>query len=154
MKKLYLLTIFLLCSLPLIADSSLSAYASYMNTDSAGEGSGYGGRLKSTFLSVGSIEIHGGNVEMDDSDTTLYPFDISLNLRLPFMISPYAGVGVGYTLVDSTRPSYEDMKTLYAQLGLEITFVWFGLMAEVRAQDAENNDFDGVTGNIGIMLKW
>ncbi|MDF3130256.1 hypothetical protein P0Y35_13695 [Kiritimatiellaeota bacterium B1221] len=152
--KFFLTVLFVLLPLLTHADSSLTAYASYWDTDKAGEGDGYGARLKSTFLAFGSVEIRGGAIDMDDNITTLYPVDLSVNVRIPFLISPYAGVGAGYTFVDSPRPAYNDMNTLYAHLGLEVTFVWFGLMAEVRAVDAEDNDFDGVSGNVGVLIKW
>ena len=152
--KFWLLILLTLLPLFIHADSSLTGYVSYWDTDKAGEGDGYGVRLKTTFLAFGSIEARGGVVELDDKVTTLYPVDLSINLRIPFIISPYVGVGAGYTFVDSVRPTYNDMNTLYAHLGVEVTFVWFGVMAEVRAVDAEDNDFDGVSGNVGVLIKW
>ncbi len=152
--KLCLLILFTLLPLMTQADTSLTGYASYWDTDKAGEGDGYGARLKTTFLAFGSVELRGAAVDMDDKVTTLYPVDLSVNVRIPFLISPYAGVGAGYTFVDSVRPTYDDMNTLYAHLGVEVTFIWFGVMAEVRAVDAEDNNFDGVSGNIGVLFKW
>jgi|GEM_PF-1457676 len=136
------------------ADTSLTAFSSRWDTDNAGEGDGYGGRFKTTFLAVGAVEARGSVIEMDDEDTTLYPFDFSLNVRIPFIISPYAGVGVGYTLVDSSSRNRDDMTTLHAHVGLEATFIWFGVMAEVRVQDAEDDDFDGTNYNLGVLFTW
>lgn len=154
MKHIFLLSLFSLVLSLAPADTSLTAYASYWDTDQAGEGSGYGGRLKKTFMAFGSFEFRGAAIDMDDEDTTLYPLDASVNVRIPFLISPYAGVGLGYTYVDSGRRNRDDMTGVFAHVGLEATLVWVGVMAEIRAQDMEDNDFDGVSGNVGILFKW
>ncbi len=152
MKKLLLFISTLLIAGYALADTSLSAYGTYWDAET--EGTGAGLRLKKTFLGFGAIEGRGGYVRFDDIKTDMIPLDISLNVRLPFMISPYAGVGAGYYFLDAEAGNLDDSSGLFAQVGIEATLVWFGALAEVRYYDLEENYFDGASYNIGLMLKW
>ncbi|MDZ8119550.1 hypothetical protein [Pontiella agarivorans] len=152
MKKLLLLCTALIAAGCALADTSLSAYGTYWEADSSGQGAGL--RLKKTFLGFGAVEARGGYVNFDDIETDMIPLDASINVRLPFMISPYAGVGAGYYFMDSDAGGMDDTSGVFAQIGVEATFLWIGALAEVRYYDLEENYFDGPSYNIGLLLKW
>lgn len=145
-----LATLVLACSA--IAHTSLTAYGTYWDADATGKGAGL--RLKKTFLGFGAVEARGGYVNFDDIKTDMIPLDVSINARLPFMISPYAGIGAGYYFLDSDIGGSDNTTGYFAQLGVEATFIWIGAMAEVRYYDLEDDFFDGPSYNIGLLVKW
>ena len=134
------------------ADTSLTAYGTYWEGDDTGKGGGL--RLKKTFLGFGAVEGRGGYVEFSNTNTEIYPLDISINARLPFIISPYAGIGAGYYYTRSDRAELDNISGYFGQIGVEATLVWFGAMAEIRFHDLEGSYFDGRSVNIGLLLKW
>lgn len=134
------------------ADTSLTAYGTYWDGEDIGKGGGL--RLKKTFLAFAAVEGRGGYVDFSDTDTQVVPVDVSLNLRLPFFISPYIGVGAGYYFVDSDQLSSDDQSGYFTQLGVEATFLWFGAMAEIRWHDIEEGYLDGHSINAGLLIKW
>ena len=134
------------------ADTSLTAYGTHWDADSKGTGAGL--RLKKTFLGFGAVEARGGYVVFDDIKTDMVPLDVSINIRLPFLISPYAGVGLGYYLLDSDHKTFDNSSGYFAQVGVEVTFLVVGIMAELRYHDMEESYFDGPSFNAGILLKW
>ena len=137
------------------AGTSLTAYGTYWDADAkVGRGEGAGLRLKKTFLGFGAVEARGGYVRFDDIKTDMIPVDVSINARLPFMISPYAGIGAGYYFLDSDTGNRDNLSGTFAQLGVEATFLWVGAMAEIRYYDLEDDFFDGPAYNIGLLLKW
>ena len=136
-----------------IADTSVTAYGTYWDGDDVGKGAGL--RLKKTILGFGAVEGRGGYVTFNDTKTDLIPLDLSLNLRLPFMISPYAGIGASYNITSSDTPSLDSNTTGYfGQIGVEATFVLVGAMAEIRWNEFEGSYFDGTSFNLGLLFKW
>jgi len=152
MKKTTIALTTLLIACSAIADTSLTAYGTYWDADATGKGAGV--RLKKTFLGFAAVEARGGYVNFDDIKTDMIPLDVSINARLPFMISPYIGVGAGYYFLDSDVGDWDNQSGQFAQVGVEATLVWFGAMAEVRYYDLEGDFFDGPSYNIGLLLKW
>lgn len=134
------------------ADTSLTAYGTYWDGDDIGKGGGL--RLKKTILGFGAVEGRGGYVDFNNSKTEVIPLDISVNLRLPFMISPYAGIGAGYYIIDSTVPGLDNTSGYFGQLGVEVTLAAIGAMAEVRFHDLEGGYLDGTAFNLGLLIKW
>ncbi len=112
------------------ADTSFTAYGVYWDADDPGRGAGL--RVRKTFLAFMAVEGRSGYVEFTDSNTELIPAEISVVGRIPFVISPYAGIGTGYYFVDSDIPGQDDFSGGFAQLGVEASLLWFGVMAEVR----------------------
>lgn len=147
-----ILTALFAISTSLYADTSLTAYGTYWEGDDVGKGAGL--RLKRTFLGFGAVEGRGGYVEFSDTNTEIYPLDVSINVRLPFIISPYAGIGAGYYYTKSDLSSMDNTSGYFGQIGVEATFVWFGAMAEVRFHDLEGSYLDGTSYNVGLLLKW
>ena len=134
------------------ADTAISAYATYWDGDDSGRGVGV--RLKKTFLAFLAVEGRTGYYEFTDSDSEVIPVDVAVNARLPFMISPYAGIGTGYYFADSKTYDLNDFSGGFVQIGVEATFIWVGALAEVRYYDMEEDAFDGPAYNVGLMLKW
>jgi hypothetical protein len=134
------------------ADTSLTAYGSYWDADTSGTGAGL--QLKKTFLAFGAVELSGGYVDFNDINTEMIPLEVAINARLPFFISPYAGVGAGYYIFNTDISGLDDNPGTFAQLGIEATFLMVGLMAEVRYNDLDGTYFDGTSYNAGILLKW
>ncbi len=134
------------------ADTVLSAYGTYWEGDDSGHGAGI--RLKKTFMAFMAVEGRTGYCEFTGSNTEIIPVDFAVSARLPFMISPYAGIGAGYYFADSKTYSLDDFSGSFVQVGVEATFVWVGALAEVRYYDMEEDAFDGPAYNVGILLKW
>lgn len=134
------------------ADTVLTAYGSYWEGDDSGRGVGI--RLKKTVLAFLALEGRTGYYEFSGSDTEVIPADVAVSARLPFMISPYAGIGAGYYFADSSTYSLDNFSGSFVQVGVEATFVWIGALAEVRYYDMEEDAFDGPAYNVGLLLKW
>ena len=152
MKRICLTLAATLVAAALHADTSLTGYGTWWDGDEEGYGAGL--RLKRTFLAFGAVEARGGMVAFDDSDTDMYPLDVSVNVRLPFIVSPYAGVGAGYYFFDSPLDGLDDGSGIFGQVGVEFTFLVVGAMAEVRYHDAEADYLDGTSVNVGLLVKW
>lgn len=146
------LSVVLAIASTLRADTSLTAYGTYWEGDDTGKGGGV--RLTKTFLGFGAVDGRGGYVEFSDTNTEVYPLDVSINVRLPFLISPYAGIGAGYYHTDSDLPGVDNTSGYFGQIGVEATFLRFGAMAEIRFHDLEGSYFDGTSANVGLLLKW
>lgn len=137
-------------------DTSLTGYATYWEGD---DDSGVGGglRLKRTFLGFGSAELRGGYVSFDNGDASgdpsMIPLEVAANVRLPFFISPYLGVGAGYYFT-SDVPNINDGTGYFVQAGVEFTLFVVGAMAEVRWHDIDGDYLDGMSANLGILIKW
>jgi hypothetical protein len=82
----------------------------------------------------------------------MVPLEVAFNIGLPGPISPYAGVGVGYYLIDN--PVIDDASGYFGQIGIEFTIVKIGAMAELRYLDLEGTYFDDLALNVGILLKF
>jgi len=134
------------------ADTVFTAYGSYWEADDSGRGAGI--RLKKTFLAFLAVEGRTGYYDFTGSDTEIIPLDVAVSARLPFMISPYAGVGAGYYFADSKTYNLDNFSGGFVQIGVEATFVWIGALAEVRYYDMEEDAFDGPAYSVGVLLKW
>jgi opacity protein-like surface antigen len=162
MKKLTRLTLLMALSLCAFApavragDTSLTGYATYWEgQDDSGVGGGL--RLKRTFLGFGAAELRGGYVRFDNgnesSEPSVIPLEVAANVRLPFFISPYLGVGAGYYFT-SDVPDINDGAGYFVQAGVEFTLFVVGAMAEVRWQEIDGDYLDGMSANLGILIKW
>lgn len=134
------------------ADTAISVYGTYWDGDDSGRGVGV--RVKKTFLAFLVAEGRTGYYEFTGSDTELVPVDVAVSARLPFMISPYAGIGTGYYFASSDTYNLDNFAGGFVQVGVEATFVWIGALAEVRYYEMEEDAFDGPAYNIGLMLKF
>lgn len=154
MRRYAIITLFIVAitAIAAHADNSLTLYGTYWDADDSGKGAGL--RYKKTFLGFGAVDGRAGYVDFNSIETEMVPLELSINARLPFMISPYIGVGGGYYLLDSKLGAVDNSGGYFAQLGVEATFLWIGAMAEIRYHDLEENYFDGTSFNAGLLIKW
>ena len=134
------------------ADTAITAYGVYWDGDDSGRGAGL--RYRQTFMAFLAAEARTGYVEFTDTNTEVIPTEVSVIARLPFMVSPYAGVGSGYYFVESDIAGLDDFSGGFIQLGVEATFLWIGAMAEIRYYEMEESYLDGPAYNVGLLLKW
>jgi hypothetical protein len=94
-----------------------------------------------------------GYVAFDDAfDTTVIPLEAGFNVGLPGVITPYAGVGVGYYFIDN--PFIDNAAGYYAQAGVEFILARIGVSVELRYHELDEDYLDGVSLNSGIILKF
>lgn len=134
-----------------LGSNGLTAYGTYW--DGVEPGYGLGLKYSKSLLDIVSVDGRGGYIMFDDlADTSMIPLEVAFNLGFPGPISPYAGVGVGYYLIDN--PTIDDASGYFGQIGIEFTIVKIGAMAELRYLDLEGSYFDDLSVNIGILLKF
>lgn len=134
-----------------LGSNALTAYGTYWD----GENPGYGLGLKysKSLIDMVSVDGRGGYIVFDDiADTTMVPLEVAFNLGFPGPITPYAGVGMGYYLIDN--PLIDDTSGYFGQIGLEFTLIKVGAMVELRYMDLEEDYFDDLSLNVGIVLKF
>jgi len=134
------------------ADTAITAYGIYWDGDDPGRGAGL--RVRKTILAFLAAEGRAGYVEFTDSNTEIVPMEASVIVRMPFVVSPYAGVGAGHYFVNSDIPGFDDFNGGFVQLGVEASILWFGAMAEVRYYEMEEDYLDGAAYSVGLLLKF
>ena len=134
-----------------VGDDRLTAYGTYWNGDKNGYGLGL--KYSKSLIDLVFFEGRGGYVAFDDAvDTTVIPLEAGFNLALPGVITPYAGVGLGYYFIDN--PWIDNTSGYFVQAGVEFTISKIGVMAELRYHDLEEKYMDGVSLNGGIILNF
>ena len=154
MKKM----LFLTCAALLLSSAStlavgkttLTAYGTYWNHTDTAYGAGL--RLSKSLIDIIYLDGRAGYVKTDTTQTEMVPLEVSLNVGLPGMITPYAGIGGGYYLVDSDF--IDNQGGYFGQIGCEFIFTKIGALAELRYLDLEGDYFDGVSLNIGVLWKF
>jgi len=132
-------------------ETSLAGYATYW--DGSVEGLGGGVKVRQKFLGFFAADIRASYVDFSDWDTSVIPLEATLMVGIPFFIEPYAGLGAGYYIVDSDR-SIDDGAGVYGVLGVQLNLWVVGAFAEVRYNETEEVLMDGMSGNLGLMVKW
>ena len=137
-------------------ETSLAGYLTYQDGGENGGNEGVGGgvKLRKKFLGFFSADIRGSYLDFSDLNTSVIPVEGTLMVGIPFFIEPYAGLGAGYYFVDSDNPLLEDDYGVYGVLGAQLNLWVVGAFAEVRYTEAELNLMDGVSANLGLMVKW
>lgn len=134
-------------------ETSLTAYATYWDGDTEGYGAGL--KVRKSFLAFLSGDIRGGYVDFNDASTSVIPVEATVMAQIPFMLEPYVGVGAGYYFVDSEVAALdENVAGYYALAGLQFTLFKLGVMGELRYNDSEEAYFEGLSANLGVVLKW
>ncbi len=131
-----------------VGKTTLTSYASYWHHTDDSYGAGL--KLSKSLLDLVYVDGRAGYTEADAIE--MLPFEASLNVGLPGLISPYAGIGAGYYVVDSDR--FDNLAGYYGQCGLEFIFTKVGASAELRYLDLEGSYFDGVSLNLGVLWKF
>jgi len=142
------LTGFLACTAHAVIGGSTTLYGTYWNGDETGYGAGL--RLNKSLLDMLYIDGRGGYVEFDQGEVKMIPLEAALNLYFPGPVSPFIGAGAGYYIIDNS--SLDNRGGYFGQAGLEIKVWVIGAMAELRYMDLEDDYFDGLSINVGIVL--
>jgi len=132
-------------------ETSLAGYATYW--DGSSEGLGGGIKVRQKFLAFLAADVRASYVDFSDIETSVIPLEATLMVGIPFFIEPYAGLGVGYYFVDSDQ-AIDDGAGVYGVLGLQLNLWVVGAFAEVRYNETEEDLMDGMSGNLGLMVKW
>ena len=147
-----------MCEKTHAGETSLAAYATYWDGEENGnhDGSGGGLKLRQKILGFLAADVRTGYLDFSDQDqdTSVIPLEVTLMVGIPLMLEPYAGVGASYYLVDSDLPETKDGNGFFGLLGLQFNLFVVGAVAEVRYTDADIDLMDGVSGNLGLMIKW
>lgn len=134
-----------------VAGSSVAAYGTYWDGEDAGYG--VGAKYGLSLIDILFADARAGYITFDDNvDTTMVPLEVSINLGFPGPITPYAGVGVGYYLIDN--PLLDDSSGYFGQIGLEFTIIKIGALVELRYTDLESTYFDDLSVNAGLVFKF
>ena len=134
-------------------ETSLAAYATYWDAETEGYGGGV--KLRKSFLAFLSADIRGGYLDFSDADTTIIPVEATAIVQIPFMLEPYAGVGAGYYFVDTEGAAPDDdVAGYYGLIGIQFSLFKLGALAELRYNDTEESYFEGMSANLGVLLKW
>jgi len=143
-------------SISYAGETSLTGFATYWDSSENGGNEGVGGgvKLRQKFLGFFSADVRASYIDFTDINTTVVPLEATLMVGIPFVIEPYAGLGASYYLFDSDISTIEDGAGVYGVLGLQLNLWIVGAMAEIRYTEAEENLMDGMSANLGLMIKW
>ena len=133
-------------------ETSLAGYLTYWN----GSVDGYGGgvKLRKKFLGFFSADVRGSYVDFSDLNTSVIPVEATLMVGFPFVVEPYAGLGASYYFVDSDEPGIDNGSGVYGVIGLQLNLWVVGALAELRWNETEEDLMDGMSANLGLMVKW
>jgi hypothetical protein len=134
-----------------VGGGGVAAYGTYW--DGENPGYGLGAKYGMSLIDIIFADARAGYITFDDAaDTTMVPLEISFNLGFPGAITPYAGVGLGYYLIDN--PVLDDSSGYFGQIGLEFTIIKIGAMVELRYMDLEATYFDDLSLNAGLVFNF
>jgi len=136
-------------------ETSLAGYLTYWDGGENGGNEGVGGgvKLRKKFLGFFSADVRASYVDFSDLNTSVVPLEATLMVGIPFFIEPYAGLGASYYIFDSNLP-IDDGTGVYGVLGVQFNLWVVGALAELRYTEAEANLMDGMSANLGLMVKW
>ena len=134
------------------SETSLAGYLTYW--DGSVDGVGGGVKLRKTFLAFLSADVRASYVDFSDADTTVVPLEAALMVGFPFLVEPYAGIGVSYYSVDSDIPGLDNSSGYFGVIGLQLNLVVFGALAELRYNEGEETFLNGTSANLGLLVKW
>lgn len=131
-------------------ETSVAGYATYW--DGSVDGVGAGVKVRKKILGFFSADVRASYVDFSDADTSVIPLEATAMVGLPFLLEPYAGLGVGYYLADSSL--IDNGVETYGVLGLQLNLWVVGGFAELRWNETEEDLMDGMSANLGVMVKW
>lgn len=136
-------------------ETSFAGYLTYWDGGENGgnEGAGGGVKLRKKFLGFFSADVRASYVDFSDLNTSVVPLEATLMVGIPFFIEPYVGLGASYYIFDSDLP-IDDGTGAYGVLGVQFNLWVVGAMAELRYNEAEAALMDGMSANLGLMVKW
>ena len=137
-------------------ETSLAGFATYWDDSENGGNEGVGGgvKIRQKFLGFFSADVRASYIDFTDINTTVVPLEATIMVGIPFVVEPYAGLGASYYFFDSDISTIEDGAGVYGVLGLQLNLWVVGAMAELRYTEAEEDLMDGMSVNLGLMIKW
>ena len=132
--------------------TSLAGYLTYW--DGSVDGVGGGVKVRKKFLGFFAADVRASYVDFSDLNTSVVPLEATLMVGIPFLIEPYAGLGASYYFVDSDIPGIDNGTGVYGVFGLQLNLWVVGAMAELRWNETEGDLMDGMSANLGLMVKW
>lgn len=131
-------------------ETSVAGYATYW--DGTVDGVGAGVKVRKKILGFFSADVRMSYVDFSDANTSVIPLEATLMVGIPFVVEPYAGLGAGYYLADSSL--IDNGVETYGVLGLQLNLWVVGGFAELRWNETEEDLMDGMSANLGLMVKW
>ena len=125
-------------------------YFTYWDTDGVGNGRGIGGKLAIQPAPFFFGDLRLSYIDFDKSGTWSLPLEASVNGRLPFIVSPYAGIGAGYYFVQSDRPGLDNSLGYFGQVGADYSIGALKIFAELRFLNVNEDPLDGRAFNLGL----
>lgn len=137
-------------------ETSLAGYLTYWDGGENGGNEGVGGgvKLRKKFLGFFSADVRASYVDFSDLDTSVVPLEATLMVGFPFFIEPYVGLGASYYIFDTDIQELDNGAGGYGVLGVQFNLWVVGAMAELRWNEAEETLMDGMSANLGLMVKW
>ena len=132
-------------------ETSVAGYLTYW--DGSVDGVGGGVKLRKKFLAFFSADVRASYVDFSNADTSVIPVEATLMVGIPFLVEPYAGVGASYYFVDSDI-GIDNATGVYGVIGLQLNLWVVGALAELRWNETEEDLMDGMSANLGLMVKW
>ena len=133
-------------------ETSLAGYLTYW--DGSVDGVGGGVKLRKTFLAFLAADVRASYVDFSNLDTSVVPLEATLMVRFPFVVEPYAGLGASYYIFDTDIQGLDNGVGGYGVIGLQFNLFVVGALAELRWNEAEADLMDGMSANLGLMVKW
>lgn len=132
-------------------NTSVAGYATYW--DGSSDGAGIGVKVRKRLLDWFSTDVRISYVDFDDQDSWAIPLEGSLLVSYPSALEPYAGIGAGYYRVDLEH-SHDDTLGAYGMLGLQVNLFVIDAFAELRYNTTGGRLLDGMSANLGLVVKW
>ncbi len=132
-------------------ETSVAGYLSYW--DGSVDGAGGGIKVRKKFLAFFSADVRASYVDFSNADTSVIPVEATFIVGFPFVVEPYAGVGASYYFVDSNT-GIDNATGVYGVFGLQLNLWVVGAIAELRWNENEDDLMDGMSANLGLMVKW
>ncbi len=133
-------------------ETSLAGYLTYW--DGSADGVGGGVKVRKKFLGFFSADVRASYVDFSNLDTSVVPLEATLMIGFPFVVEPYVGLGASYYIFDTNIPGLDNGAGGYGVLGVQFNLWVVGAMAELRWNEAEETLMDGMSANLGLMVKW
>ena len=133
-------------------ETSLAGYLTYW--DGSADGYGGGVKVRKKFLAFLSADVRASYVDFSDLNTSVVPLEATVMVGFPFFIEPYAGLGASYYIFDTDISGLDNGVGGYGVLGVQFNLWVVGAMAELRWNEAEADLMDGLSANLGLMVKW
>ncbi|RKX40051.1 MAG: hypothetical protein DRP64_13290 [Verrucomicrobia bacterium] len=137
-------------------ETSLAGYLTYWDGGENGGNDGVGGgvKLRKKFLGFFSADVRASYVDFSDLNTSVVPLEATLMVGFPFVVEPYAGLGASYYIFDTDIQGLDNGAGGYGVIGLQFNLFVVGALAELRWNEAEADLMDGMSANLGLMVKW